>query len=59
MLIPGIISVFIFHYIPVYGIQIAFKDFRNTLGIWGSEWADPWYKWFKLWLRKSFWRREK
>lgn len=57
MLIPGIISVFIFHYIPVYGIQIAFKDFRNTLGIWGSEWADPWYKWFaKFFDYPYFWR---
>lgn len=46
MLVPGIISVFIFHYIPVYGIQIAFKDFRNTLGIWGSPWSKPFFKWF-------------
>lgn len=57
MLIPGIISVFIFHYIPVYGIQIAFKDFRNTLGIWGSEWADPWYKWFKQFFSYPYFTR--
>mgnify|MGYP004701035409 FL=1 len=57
MLIPGIISVFIFHYIPVYGIQIAFKDFRNTLGIWGSEWADPWYKWFKQFFNYPYFTR--
>ena len=57
MLIPGIISVFIFHYIPVYGIQIALKDFRNTLGIWGSEWADPWYKWFKQFFSYPYFTR--
>ena len=57
MLIPGIISVFIFHYIPVYGIQIAFKDFRNTLGIWGSEWDDPWYKWLKQFFSYPYFTR--
>lgn len=29
----------IFHYIPMYGVQIAFKDFRAVDGIWGSEWV--------------------
>ena len=38
LLLPGIVSVFIFHYIPIYGVQIAFKNFRTSLGIWGSEW---------------------
>ncbi|MCL2833747.1 MAG: ABC transporter permease subunit [Treponema sp.] len=28
-----------FHYIPFYGIQIAFKNFRASLGIWGSPWT--------------------
>ena len=39
MILPSLITVFIFHYIPIYGIQIAFKDFRSSLGIWGSEWV--------------------
>ena len=47
LILPAIIYFIVFNYMPLYGIQIAFKDFRNTLGIWGSEWADPWYKWFK------------
>ena len=29
----------IFHYIPMYGVQIAFRDFRAVDGIWGSEWV--------------------
>ena len=30
--------IIIFHYIPMYGAQIAFKNFRVTLGITGSPW---------------------
>ena len=29
----------IFHYIPMYGVQIAFKDFKAADGIWGSAWC--------------------
>lgn len=39
MILPAVIAVFIFHYIPLYGVQIAFKDYRSSLGIWGSEWV--------------------
>lgn len=39
MILPPIITMFIFHYIPLYGVQIAFKNFRSSLGIWGSEWV--------------------
>jgi len=39
LLIPSIIVVFIFSYIPMYGIQIAFKDFRFKEGIVGSQWV--------------------
>ncbi len=28
----------IFAYIPMFGIQLAFKDFLATKGIWGSPW---------------------
>ena len=28
----------IFHYMPMGGIQIAFKDFMLNKGVWGSEW---------------------
>lgn len=29
----------VFKYYPMLGAQIAFKNFRPTRGIWGSEWA--------------------
>ena len=32
-----VIYIFIFKYIPMYGVQIAFKDYRASDGIWGSE----------------------
>lgn len=37
---------FIFCYMPMGGIVIAFKDFRPARGIFGSKWANPWYKYF-------------
>lgn len=44
----------IFHYIPMYGVQIAFKDFRATDGIWGSAWVG--FKHFKRFFASSqFW----
>jgi putative aldouronate transport system permease protein len=39
MLIPGIIFFVIFSYMPMLGVIIAFKDYRNNLGIFGSEWV--------------------
>lgn len=39
MMVPGIILVFIFKYIPMGGLAIAFKDFYPSLGFSGSEWV--------------------
>lgn len=40
LLISPVIAYFvIFHYIPMYGVQIAFKHFIAAKGIWGSDWA--------------------
>jgi putative aldouronate transport system permease protein len=38
MFLPVITYFIIFRYVPMYGIQIAFKDFRLGAGITGSEW---------------------
>jgi len=38
-LLPAVVYVFIFNYIPMYGVQIAFKNFRAVQGIWGSPWV--------------------
>ena len=39
MILPAIVFVFIFAYVPMYGIQIAFRDFKVRDGYWGSEWV--------------------
>jgi putative aldouronate transport system permease protein len=39
MMIPAIVYYGIFHYGPMYGAIIAFKDYTPANGIWGSEWV--------------------
>lgn len=39
MLIPGIVYFIIFSYIPMYGVQIAFRNYKMKLGFFGSPWV--------------------
>jgi putative aldouronate transport system permease protein len=39
MLIPVVAYYIIFYYVPMYGLQIAFKDFSPGLGMWDSPWV--------------------
>lgn len=36
---PALIFFLIFNYVPMYGVQIAFKDFTANRGITGSPWV--------------------
>lgn len=38
MLVVPVAYIVIFHYVPIYGAQIAFKNFRAVDGIWKSPW---------------------
>lgn len=38
-LLPIILVYLVFKYYPMYGVQIAFKDFSPSQGVWGSEWV--------------------
>lgn len=38
-ILPALIWYLIFTYGPLYGVQIAFRDFNGALGIWGSKWV--------------------
>ncbi|MCU6711868.1 ABC transporter permease subunit [Paenibacillus sp. J5C_2022] len=43
---PGLVFFLIFQYWPLFGITIAFKDYRMLEGILGSPWAG--LKWFRI-----------
>ena len=38
-LLPTLIYVGVFSYAPMYGVQIAFKNYVPSKGIWGSQWV--------------------
>lgn len=39
MYVPGFLCLLIFSYVPMYGLQLAFKSYSPALGIWGSPWV--------------------
>lgn len=53
MLAPILLFFIIFNYIPMYGIVIAFKNYRISEGIFGSEWVGL-YHFKKLFLSREF-----
>lgn len=38
MLVPAMVYYILFELFPLYGLQIAFRDYRAKAGIWGSAW---------------------
>ena len=45
--VPAVVYYFLFHYLPMYGLLIAFKDFSPFRGILGSPWAGlVWFEQF-------------
>lgn len=47
LLLPAVVLLICFTYRPMYGVLIAFKDYKAVDGIIGSQWATPWFKYFK------------
>ncbi len=54
LLIPVVLNFVIFHYVPMSGIQIAFKDFYESEGIWGGQWNN-FYHFERFFTSYNFW----
>ena len=55
IILPVIVYYLVFHYLPMYGALIAFKDFRPSRGIWGSPWAG--FKHFQAFFGSYYFSR--
>lgn len=55
MLIPAAVYFIVFHYIPLYGVTIAFKDYKFSKGILGSAWVGMEH-FNRLFEMESFWQ---
>ena len=45
LIIPALLVLIYFKYYPMYGVQIAFRDYKIVKGITGSKWVG--LKWFR------------
>ena len=41
MALAPLIMLIIFKYVPMYGILIAFKNYKASKGVWDSNWLEP------------------
>lgn len=53
LLLPALLWLLFFAYYPMYGVIIAFKDFKARSGILGSPWASPIFKYFQQFFTTS------
>lgn len=53
LLIPALLWAVIFAYYPMYGLVIAFKDYKIRKGILGSPWAQPLGRYFQEFFSTS------
>jgi len=54
LVIPVVITV-IYKYIPMYGVQIAFRDYKPARGFFGSEWVG--FEWFERFFTAPTFKR--
>ncbi|MGO4272066.1 sugar ABC transporter permease, partial [Paenibacillus sp. TAF58] len=43
MIFPAIVIILLFNYVPMYGIQLAFRDYDFTKGLTGGAWHGLYY----------------
>ena len=57
MTLPSVALTAVFSYLPMYGIVLAFKNYKIPKGILGSDWQKPLLKNFDFLLKSNYaWR---
>ena len=55
LLVPAVVLLIVFKYVPMYGVGIAFVDYNIVRGVLGSTWNN--FKWFDwVFTDPFFWR---
>lgn len=54
LLVPGLLFFAFFRYVPMYGIQLAWKEFAANLGVAGSPWIG-WENFRFIFAEADFW----
>lgn len=54
MLLLPIAFYIVMCYMPLYGVQLAFKKYNVRAGITASPFADPWYNWFQKYFTSPY-----
>lgn len=52
---PAIVSTFLFSYLPIYGITLAFREYNASLGAFRSPWIEPLFSNFFFLTDREFW----
>jgi putative aldouronate transport system permease protein len=52
--VPALVFLGLFNYWPMFGLVLAFKNFRFKEGIFGSDWMDPFFNNFKILVNSKF-----
>lgn len=55
LILPIVIYLILFCYKPMYGLVIAFKNYKPTRGIWGSKWVGM--LWFETFFKDPYFLR--
>lgn len=51
--LPAMLLLFLFAYMPMGGLVIAFKQYNFRKGIWGSDWVHPIFKNFEILFKNN------
>ena len=55
MLLPGLLFLLVVKYLPMYGLQVAFKRFDPFVGVWNSQYVGFTY-FIEAFKSDIFWR---